>query len=170
MEQDFPLEVLFNDGTTGRKPEDGKRVIAIKLDENSCIGLCDKGKENLDRCERKCDRDAQYNKDGIVYRPPTVQEAQKWISKKKEINATVDMLNEAGIAADRLSGDILTCSRKGFDNYKMNTVSGETSLLNSSSNMATFRPVVFIDKTPELPKAANYDWEFIKMRIESTRS
>lgn len=170
MDKEFPLDVLFTDGTVGKQLEDGKKVVAIKVDDKTCIGLRNKEKDTLDRCERNCDREAKRSKDGIVSRPPTLQTAKKWFAQKEQINTTIEMLQEAGIDADRFEGEILTCSRKGkFENYVFNTYIGEETAKNTSSCAATFRPTVSIDKTPEMPRAAQFDWDFIKRQVDNTK-
>lgn len=168
--KEFPLDLLFADGTSSKVLEDGKKVVAIKVGEHNCIGLRNKSKSSLDRCERSCEREAQSDKDGVVTNPPSLQKAKEWFEKKKEINATVEMLKQSGIEADPLQEDILTSSRQGFNSYVFNMYTGQTKLVSSVSALAYFRPSISIDKTPPMPKARNYDWDWIKMQMAGVRS
>lgn len=157
MEKNFPLNLLFSDGTVSDKLEDGKKVIGIKVTDKSVIGLRNYPvKDSLDGVERRCNRDAKINKEGVVMAPPSSKQVEGWMEKRKEINETIEMLQEQGVPADKLEGVIMTATRSGFSNYTFNMASGEKSLINSSSNGATLRPSVSIDKEEIVP-ARNYD-------------
>lgn len=163
--KEFPLDLLFADGTSSKTLEEGQKVVAIKLSEHNCIGLRNKSKNSLDRCEKMCEREAQSDKDGVVTNPPNLQTAKEWFEKKDEINMTVKMLKQSGIEADPLQEEILTSSRQGHDSYVFNMYTGQAKLVNSVSGTAYFRASVAVDKTPPAPKAKNYDWDWIKMQM-----
>lgn len=158
MENQFPLEVLFSDGTTAKQLEDNKKVIAVKIDDKNFIGLRNKSvKDSLDGSQRSCDRDASRNKEGVVLAPPALKTVKAWMEKRSEINQTMKMLKEQGVETDKLEGEIMTSTRSGkFNNYSFNVASGEERLVSSNSTVMTLRPSVSIDKSEVVP-ARNID-------------